>query len=370
VAWPDTPGVTDGSIDGAMQGNDGLVDRSVDSQACIELADIPAAWVRTSDSSTRISSRWVVDGPCDASVSSMTVMFYYWQKGYSCPSVGDRVTCEVEATSSSGATTVFSVEFVALPLSALMLHWEPQPYTITVTFPSLDGGTTGAGGGGAGGGGAGGGGAGGGGAGGGAGGTWSEMWTTVAIADGRMAVLGNPAQPPNGYGWVSLAPATTLLSPLCSGVRITSSAPCLTVPDWSDQHALCISGSIPAFNEAIDDFSLNWGIMVGANVTEPSGGGLGAAYTRTFVTLSGAPATGLRLVVHRKGDPDSITYCVAVTALARIPFDSFNTRCWDGTGIYLRPEDVPNIDKIALYVPSTASPVSIENLCLTGLYLQ
>jgi hypothetical protein len=196
------------------------------------------------------------------------------------------------------------------------------------------------------------------------------MWTTVAIVNGRLAPYATPTQTPNGYGWVSLAPATTLISPLCAGARITSSAPCATLPDWSDQEKLCISGSLPAFNQSTDDYALNWGVMVGANVTEPAGGGLGAPYTRTFVTLSGAPTTGLRLVVHRKGDPESTTYCVAVTALARIQFSSFNTRCWDGTGIYLRQEDVPNIDKIALHVPSNAWPISVDNLCLTGLYLQ
>lgn len=97
---------------------------------------------------------------------------------------------------------------------------------------------------------------------------------------------------------------------------------------------------------------------------------LGAAYVRTFVTLSGSPAQGLRLVVHRAGDPSATTYCVPVTNIERIPFTSFNTKCWDGSGIALRPEDVPNIDRIALHVPATSSPVAVDNLCLSGLYLQ
>lgn len=75
-------------------------------------------------------------------------------------------------------------------------------------------------------------------------------------------------------------------------------------------------------------------------------------------------------MVHRSGDPDGTTYCVPFTPLERIPFTSFNTKCWDGSGLALRPEDVTIIDRIALHVPATASPVSIDNLCLTGLYLQ
>jgi hypothetical protein len=137
VAWPDVPstGGTGGSID---SGTDGPVDRSVDTQACIQLADIPSAYVRTEDPSTQISSLWVVDGPCNASVSMMQVSFYYWEKGYSCPRLSDRVTCKVEAT-SSGATTVFSVDFVAVPLGGAMLHWQAEPSQITLSFPRLDG---------------------------------------------------------------------------------------------------------------------------------------------------------------------------------------------------------------------------------------
>jgi hypothetical protein len=160
VAWPDVPstGGAGGSIDGGAGGaggsidsgaggtggsidsaTDGSVDRSMDGPACINLADIPTAYVQTVDSSTRVSSLWVVDGPCDASVSMMTVMFYYWEKGYSCPRLSDRVTCKVEANSSAGATTVFSVDFVAVPLGGAMLHWQAEPSQITLSFPRLDG---------------------------------------------------------------------------------------------------------------------------------------------------------------------------------------------------------------------------------------
>jgi hypothetical protein len=142
VGWPDvtSTGGAGGSIDGAT---DGPVDRSVDTQACIQLADIPNAYIRTEDPSTWISSMWVLDGPCDASASMSMVMFYYWEKGYSCPRLSDRVTCQVEATSSAGATTVFSVDFVAVPLGGAMLHWQAEPSQITLTFPSLDGGAAG-----------------------------------------------------------------------------------------------------------------------------------------------------------------------------------------------------------------------------------
>jgi hypothetical protein len=134
-------GGTGGSIDSSAI--DGPVDRSVDTQACIQLADIPPAYVRTKDPSTRISSMWVLDGPCDASASMSNVTFYYWEKGYSCPRLSDRVTYQVEATSSAGATTVFSVDFLAVPLGGAMLHWQAEPSQITLSFPRLDGGAAG-----------------------------------------------------------------------------------------------------------------------------------------------------------------------------------------------------------------------------------
>lgn len=207
-----------------------------------------------------------------------------------------------------------------------------------------------------------------GGAGGGAGGTWSENWTTIAFRNGQAGPFASPSRPPNGYGWVDPAPAATLFSPVCDGAPITASLPCSHTPDWSSARELCISGSIPADNRG--DGPENWGVMVGLNVTEPFGGGLGAAYVRTFVNLTGSPSQGLRLVVHRSGDPDGTTYCVPVTNIERIVFTSFNTKCWDRSGIALRPEDVPNIDWIALHVPPTSSPISIDNLCLSSLYLQ
>ena len=53
--------------------------------------------------------------------------------------LSDRVTCKVEATSSAGATTVFSVDFVAVPLGGAMLHWQAEPSQITLSFRPLDG---------------------------------------------------------------------------------------------------------------------------------------------------------------------------------------------------------------------------------------
>jgi hypothetical protein len=167
VAWPDSPEATGGvpgtggaaaggaggeldggageyggSHDSAMDGTGGIVDGSEDGPACITLADIPTVQVRTADSSTRLVALAVQSGPCDGSSAPlrMTVEFHYWEKGYSCPRLNDKVTCEIGATSSAGATTIFTVEFTAVPLSATTLYWQPQSPEITVTFPPLDGG--------------------------------------------------------------------------------------------------------------------------------------------------------------------------------------------------------------------------------------
>jgi hypothetical protein len=149
----DACGGCDASVDDAAIGDiadspgtdgaDSRTDVNGDGPSCIQLGDIPTELVTTADPSIRISSMRVVDGPCDVSTSYMAVTFLYWQTGYSCPRIGDAITCKVEATSSSGTTTAFTVQFTAVPLSSSMLHWQSDLYQITIAFPSLDGGVEG-----------------------------------------------------------------------------------------------------------------------------------------------------------------------------------------------------------------------------------
>jgi hypothetical protein len=132
-----------GNVDSGLSETGGRADGSgVDAQ-CINLADVPMAQIQAADSTVRIVSLRLLDGPCYLTATMMTVEFHYWEKGYSCPNPGDKVTCEVDARSSVGTTSTFTVTFTAVPLSSVMLHWQPQSSQIRVTFPVLDGGAAG-----------------------------------------------------------------------------------------------------------------------------------------------------------------------------------------------------------------------------------
>ena len=196
---------------------------------------------------------------------------------------------------------------------------------------------------------------------GGTGGTWGGAPTTVAIRDGRITLMpGQPDHGLDGLGWVAPAAGATLTSPTCAGAPITATAACVNQVQWASNQELCVSGSVAALSTA----------AVGVNATEPPGGGLGRSYQLIFIYTTGTPTTGIRLVVHRKGDAESVTYCAAFTSGARIPFTSFNTRCWDGSGTFLTEADVPIIDKMALLIAAGQTSVAVSDLCFGSIYLE
>jgi hypothetical protein len=132
----------------ADQGSDSLSDvGGISDAACIQLADIPSVVFHVSDASQRIASVRLLDGPC--LLSNLGVEFDYWQEGYSCPTAGDSVVCNVEVTSQLGDVVIVPVRFVAM-MSSLYggLCWVGEPQlsvgggstTVELTFPSLDGG--------------------------------------------------------------------------------------------------------------------------------------------------------------------------------------------------------------------------------------
>lgn len=72
-------------------------------------------------------------------------------------------------------------------------------------------------------------------------------------------------------------------------------------------------------------------------------------------------------MVHRKGDGEGTNYCADITLGVEVPFSSFNTSCWDGSGRPLSAADVPDLDWIGIQVYSGPAPVPVSNICLTGL---
>jgi len=191
--------------------------------------------------------------------------------------------------------------------------------------------------------------------------------TTVAFGNGK----GQGAM--TGYGYVALGSADTLTSPTCgtTNTPITSAAPCKADTQWSSTSALCMTGSVPALpaSPTSADYTSNWGVSVGLNATDPEGGGLGQAFTSVTIAMTGSPSTGLRAIVHLKGDSPDTQYCFAMTPGTAIPFTSFSATCWDtaAPGTAITAAQVANVDKIAVQVTSTSSAITVTDLCITGI---
>jgi hypothetical protein len=163
--------------------------------------------------------------------------------------------------------------------------------------------------------------------------------------------------------------ADTVSDPTCGGTKITSTTACTTSTTWSSTTSLCITGSIPALpaSPTSSDYSTNWGVSVGVN-SDTAGGGLGQSFSSITIAISGTPSSGLRAMVHRKGDSDSTSYCLAYASGA-MTLTSFSTTCYDTAkpGTALTAADVPNIDKVSLQVSSGSAAITVSNLCITGI---
>jgi len=132
-----------------------------------------------------------------------------------------------------------------------------------------------------------------------------------------------------------------------------------------------MSGVIPATTDYADD----WGVQIGVSSVssvDSSGNpirGIGISYTSIMLSFHGSPSAGLRIYVHRHGDPPSVSYCVPYVATP-VPLTNFNTACWNGSGTGLLASDVPNIDMVMLDVVSTSSVITVTNLCLDSITFQ
>lgn len=173
-----------------------------------------------------------------------------------------------------------------------------------------------------------------------------------------------------GYGWVTLGSADTVTSPTCgpTNAPITGAAPCTTQTNWNQANALCVSGSIPALppEPTPADYAANWGIQVGVNASEPNAP-IGRSFSAVGLAISGTPSVGLRIELHRAGDPVGDTYCALWTSSDPVPLTSFNTECWSNGGDYLTAADVPTLDKVGLQVTSGAAAIAVTDLCLQSI---
>jgi hypothetical protein len=175
-----------------------------------------------------------------------------------------------------------------------------------------------------------------------------------------------------GYGWVALGSADTISDPTCgpSKAAITSTAQCAANTNWSSTTALCMTGSIPALGTP-PDYTGNYGVVVGVNAADPATGGLGQTFTSVTITATGGPGSGVRAQIHKKGDPDSSSYCFPFTSGTAMALAKFAIDCYNTTPLQVFPAaDIPNIDKISLEVFSSTAAITVTNLCMTGISFQ
>jgi len=173
-----------------------------------------------------------------------------------------------------------------------------------------------------------------------------------------------------GYGWVSLGSADTLTDPKCGTEVITSVTACASTT-WSTTESLCISGSIPALpaNPAQTDYDTNWGISVGVNATEPAGSGIGQTFSTVAITVTGLPASAtVRAQIHKKGDVDGTSYCIALSSGSPLTLTKFATDCYNTSPTKtFAATDIPSIDKVSVQVVSGSAAVAVSNLCITKI---
>jgi hypothetical protein len=187
-----------------------------------------------------------------------------------------------------------------------------------------------------------------------------------------------------GYGYIALGKADTATSPVCDNTANSGSASELITADkpcpeaggksvWSTPEVgLCISGSIPVVTGG--DYTGNWGLQIGCNVSDPAGGTIGSDYSKITFTFNDAGVnpknTDVRGEIHVKGEAADKTYCATVVSGAPTSLIAFNKECWDGsnTELSLKASDVANIDKIGIQLSSgDKKGYEVKDFCWTGI---
>jgi hypothetical protein len=191
--------------------------------------------------------------------------------------------------------------------------------------------------------------------------------TGTSVNSGQLVTFANgqASGAMTGKGWVALGAQDTVIAPTCQGTAITSANACTSTTTWPSSSALCITGAIPAVTGG--DYSSNWGILIGVDVTDPAGGTLGVSFQSVAFSVSGAPTQGLRAEVHRQGDAVGSNYCANMVPGSPIAFTAFNTACWDGSGVSLAAADVPNIDWAGIQASSGLTAFKLSNFCLNSI---
>ena len=221
------------------------------------------------------------------------------------------------------------------------------------------------------------------------GGTCSAGTDSVCFAAGQGSGV------MTGFGWIALGSLDFVTSPVCAEdpkdltkTRSITSAgttpgPCpgTGTAVWNNpDKGLCITGSVPALPAGTPtqaDYDNNWGVEVGVNAGATEGAPLDKSYSSVALTITGVPTTGLRAMLHLKGDPAATVYCWDMATSGKaLTITDFNTFCWDGikcdttkdpTCLQLTADKASNIDKVGLQVSATKTAITVTDLCITGI---
>jgi hypothetical protein len=204
----------------------------------------------------------------------------------------------------------------------------------------------------------------------GAGGTGTNTSTGVAS---NIVTFKNGAAvgPMTGWGWIALGALDSVTDPTCGDSRalITAAVPCVASTNWNSPNALCVTGYVPVVppNPSADVWSNNW-VNIGVNARE-TGDPIGKAYSSIAVSVSSAPTSGFRILLHRLGDPVGADYCcLGATSGTPVPLTRFNTACWDNSGSAFVAADAANIEFVEVSVPATTqSAITLTNMCLNSI---
>jgi hypothetical protein len=122
---------------------------------------------------------------------------------------------------------------------------------------------------------------------------------------------------------------------------------------------------------AQSDWDNGWGVQIGVNATENKSemGDKFAGYKTMTFKLSGTPSSGLRAMVHLKGEPDATTYCLdSIKSGVAMKLANFSTKCWPGdetTTVKVDESKLSSIDKVGLQVSGVQSgDITVTDLCL------
>jgi hypothetical protein len=135
--------------------------------------------------------------------------------------------------------------------------------------------------------------------------------------------------------------------------------------------SLCMSGNVMALppTPTMQQYSDFWGCGIGVNLNQMMGMNTPKnTYTLTgtgvTVNVSGLPTcTQARVVLDQMGATPE--YCAPLTPGVEIPWASFNTACWNGTGMALTGPPTSQAIKVQFVTSST--PCTFTNFCLTQI---